>query len=209
MNIIRFADFQWAAWSRRTNISFNDVGEVAARDADGGLVPVTVVPLKLTAIEAARLVQPYVSVRFMEQVRAVVPLAAYLALFKLLILDHVVSDAWTLTFGLFAVIVGLMFFMEGLKVGLMPLGTLIGSSLPRQSPLPLVLLITLLLGVGVTFAEPAIGALKTAGANVSVHAAPYLFALLNEWSDALVLWSESQSDSLPWWGPCGSSTAGA
>ena len=49
------------------------------------------------------------------------------------------------------------------------------------------LLITLLLGVGVTFAEPAIGALKAAGQNVSVEQAPYLYALLNDWSDVLVL----------------------
>jgi hypothetical protein len=39
----------------------------------------------------------------------------------------------------------------------------------------------------VTFAEPAIGALKAAGQNVSVEQAPYLYALLNDWSDVLVL----------------------
>ncbi len=80
-----------------------------------------------------------------------------------------------------------MFFMEGLKLGLMPFGELIGHTLPRKSPLPLVLFITLLLGIGVTFAEPAIGALKTAGQNVSPAQAPYLWALLNEWTTALVL----------------------
>ena len=44
-----------------------------------------------------------------------------------------------------------------------------------------------LLGVGVTFAEPAIGALKQAGKIVNPEKAPYLFALLNQWSDVLVL----------------------
>ena len=38
-----------------------------------------------------------------------------------------------------------------------------------------------------TFAEPAIGALKTAGQFVDVATAPYLYALLNEWSEVLVL----------------------
>jgi hypothetical protein len=80
-----------------------------------------------------------------------------------------------------------MCFMEGLKLGLMPFGTVIGTTLPRKSPLPAVLLIILLLGVGVTFAEPAISALKTAGQNVAVERAPYLYALLNNWSEALVL----------------------
>jgi hypothetical protein len=44
-----------------------------------------------------------------------------------------------------------------------------------------------MLGIGVTFAEPAIGALKMAGQIVSVDRAPYLYALLNEWSGPLVL----------------------
>ena len=77
--------------------------------------------------------------------------------------------------------------MEGLKLGLMPFGELIGHTLPRKSPLPLVLFITLLLGIGVTFAEPAIGALQAAGQNVSPERAPYLWILLNQWSGALVL----------------------
>jgi hypothetical protein len=50
-----------------------------------------------------------------------------------------------------------------------------------------VLFITLLLGIGVTFAEPAIGALQAAGQNVSAAQAPYLWALLNQWTDTLVL----------------------
>ena len=97
------------------------------------------------------------------------------------------ADSWIVTGGLFAVIVGLMLFMEGLTVGLMPFGTLIGDRLPRKSSLPLVLIVTLLLGVGVTFAEPAIGALKAAGQIVSVEQAPYLYAILNFWSEQLVL----------------------
>jgi hypothetical protein len=114
-------------------------------------------------------------------------LAAYLVLFQLIILRQVVEDSWIITGGLLAVILGLMCFMEGLKLGLMPFGTVIGATLPRKSSLPVVLIITLLLGVGVTFAEPAISALKTAGQNVVVERAPYLYALLNHWSEALVL----------------------
>ena len=69
----------------------------------------------------------------------------------------------------------------------MPFGTIIGENLPRKLSLLPVLFITLLLGIGVTFAEPAIGALKMAGQLVSVERAPYLYALLNEWADTLVL----------------------
>lgn len=69
----------------------------------------------------------------------------------------------------------------------MPFGEVIGNNLPRRLSLPVVLLVTLLLGIGVTFAEPAIGALRAAGQNVSVERAPYLWALLNQWTSELIL----------------------
>lgn len=183
----RFHDFQRAFWSDHSEISLNDVVPVAKKDPEGNLIPVPLEPLELTRTEGINLIKPYITVRFMEQIKAVVPLALYLALFQLLILDQVVEDSWLITGGLLSVIVGLMFFMEGLKLGLMPFGEVIGSGLPRRSPLPVVLFITMLLGIGVTFAEPAIGALQAAGGNVSVERAPYLYALLNDWSDILVL----------------------
>jgi hypothetical protein len=48
------------------------------------------------------LLRPYVSVRLMDQVKAVVPLALYLALFQILILRQLVADSWLITGGLFA-----------------------------------------------------------------------------------------------------------
>ncbi|MEM7407941.1 MAG: DUF1538 domain-containing protein [Pseudomonadota bacterium] len=143
--------------------------------------------LRLHSREVFNIIEPYVAVRLAEQLKAVVPLALYLALFQLLILRQDVVDGAIITAGLCCVIIGLMLFMEGLKVGLMPFGEVIGTSLPQKSPLPIVLLIALLLGVGVTFAEPAIGALKAAGAIVTVERAPYVHALLNDWSGTLVL----------------------
>jgi hypothetical protein len=186
-NTLRFGEFQRQLAAGRNEVSFNDLVIQPERDAGGRLIPCEPETIRLTTGEVLRVLQPYVSVRFMEQVRAVVPLGLYLALFQVLFLRQLVEDSWIISAGLFAVIAGLMFFMEGLKLGLMPFGTIIGSNLPKKSPLPLVLFITLLLGIGVTFAEPAIGALKAAGQNVSVERAPYLYALLNDWSDVLVL----------------------
>ena len=64
----------------------------------------------------------------------------------------------------------------------MPFGEVIGTNLPKKSPLPVVLLIAFLLGIGVTFAEPAIGALQAVGSIVNVEKAPFLSALLGEWA---------------------------
>jgi len=143
--------------------------------------------LQIRPIDTYRILEPYIKIRLLEQIKAVLPLAIYLVLFQLFILRQHVTDSWVITAGLFSVIIGLMFFMEGLKVGLMPFGQTIGTILPSKSKLPVVLTVVFLLGIGVTFAEPAIGALKTAGSIVSVEKAPYLYALLNEWSGFLVL----------------------
>src|SRR3990172_7343473 len=95
--------------------------------------------LQLRGIDVYRLLQPYLSIRLRDQIKAVLPLAGYLALFQLLILKQDVTDSWIISGGLLSVIIGLMLFMEGLKVGLMPFGETIGNTLPTKSPLPTVL----------------------------------------------------------------------
>ena len=159
----RYSDYVREIKAEEISVNANDILLKAQFDENGKLLPVEEPVVRLRAKEIAKLLQPYVSSRFMEQVRSVIPLALYLVVFQVLILRQLVEDSWLVTSGIFAVIVGLMLFMEGLKIGLMPFGTIIGENLPRKLSLPPVLLITLLLGIGVTFAEPAIGALKMAG----------------------------------------------
>lgn len=183
----RYIDFQRSLGGGAAAVSARLLSQEPERDAAGRIVRLRPARLSLTPREIARLFQPYVSQRFLDQFKTVAPLAAYLMLFQLLFLRQLVQDSWLITGGLLALILGLMFFMEGLKLGLMPFGTVIGATLPRKSSLPVVLIITLLLGIGVTFAEPAISALKMAGQNVAVERAPYLYALLNDWAGTLVL----------------------
>lgn len=184
---IRYADYLRGIGAGRREIPMRDLAPAPVRDADGRWQAPPYQAAKLRGDEIAAVLKPYISVRLMEQFRAVVPLALYLALFQIIILRQLVEDSLLVAGGLFAVIVGLMLFMEGLKLGLMPFGEIIGSNLPRKSSLPVVLLVTLLLGIGVTFAEPAIGALRAAGQNVSAQRAPYLWAILNQWTSELVL----------------------
>ena len=87
----------------------------------------------------------------------------------------------TLCFGLIAVVIGLAVFMEGLT-RLMPFGNIIGDNCPGKASMFVVLVIIGILGVGVTFAEPAIGALQAFGSSVDVMKAPYLYELLNNWA---------------------------
>ena len=143
--------------------------------------------IHVTPREAWALIAPYIRVRIQEQLTAVVPLAAYLMIFQLLVLQHPIEAALSLLFGLIAVVIGLAVFMEGLSTGLMPFGTLIGDNLPKKASMPVVLMIIGILGVGVTFAEPAIGALQAFGSSVDVNQAPYLYELLNNWTMPLVI----------------------
>jgi len=183
----RFGEFVQAVSIHQVKLSYNDLVPEIERDANGKEIPYEPPKLKLRSMDIGRLLQPYVGVRLVDQLRAVIPLAVYLVLFQVIILRQGIADSWAISGGLVAVILGLMLFMEGLTLGLMPFGEIIGNTLPKKSRLPVVLLIAFLLGVGVTFAEPAIGALKEAGKLVDVTQAPYLFAILNEWSTVLVL----------------------
>ncbi|MEK9629432.1 MAG: DUF1538 domain-containing protein [Nitrospinota bacterium] len=184
---IRFGDFVREVSLKQNFISYNALTPTLKTDENGKEIPYQPAKLQLRSIDIYRLLGPYVGTRLVSQVKAVVPLAAYLFLFQILILRQGVLDHWVISAGLIAVILGLMIFMEGLKLGLMPFGEIIGHTLPKKSKLGVVLFIAFLLGIGVTFAEPAIGALQAVGSIVDVKKAPYLFTLLNNWTGALVL----------------------
>ena len=184
---IRFGDYIQAMSIDSQKITYQELMPEPLFDRHGNEHPQPVPKMKLGGSDIFKILQPYLSTRFIDQARAVVPLAIYLALFQYLVLQTPVMDASIIAGGLFAVMIGLMMFMEGLKLGLMPFGEIIGNTLPRKLPLAGVLFIAFLLGIGVTFAEPAIGALQVAGSIVDPEQAPYLFTLLNDRSGATVL----------------------
>jgi len=121
-----------------------------------------------------------------EQVKSVWFIIVYLVLFQLVVLRLPIIFSLTIALGLLIVVVGLTFFMEGLRLGLMPFGETIGAILPRNSRMPLIMVFAFLLGVGATFAEPAISVLKQAGSGVTPGDAPLLYSLLNDFSGQLV-----------------------
>ena len=179
---MKYSDFLHESEVKHRSISYNNLTPKPSKGKS--LKPEKI---KVGASKAISLLAPYTYVRILEQVKAVVPLAAYLFLFQLLILRQPIAEASTISLGLVAVIIGLAIFMEGLKTGLMPFGTIIGDTLPKKASLFVVLIIIAILGVGVTYAEPAIGALKAFGASVNPQEAPYLFEILNNRSETLVV----------------------
>ena len=180
---LTYAKYLNAVTIKHRSVSYNQL----APAGDPSVVDLKPKKLDLSFSQSVEILGPYCGIRIMDQLKAVVPLAAYLMLFQVLILRHPIDSAITLCLGLVAVIVGLAVFMEGLSTGLMPFGNIIGDNLPKKASMGVVLLIIGILGVGVTFAEPAIGALQAFGASVDVTRAPYLYELLNNWTLPLVL----------------------
>ena len=181
---MRFGSFVAKYRIRHSEISYNLLTPKPDPTGEKSLRPGKI---NVTPAKAFALLVPYCSVRFKEQLRAVVPLAVYLALFQIFVLQYPIQAATLLLVGLLAVIIGLAIFMEGLNSGLMPFGNVIGANLPNKASMPVVLVIIGMLGVGVTFAEPAIGALQAFGSSVDVTRAPYLYEVLNNWTMPLVL----------------------
>ena len=157
---MKYSDFLHESEIKHRSISYDHLTPVPKKEKSLKPEKIKVGPAK-----AVSLLAPYTYVRILEQVKAVVPLAAYLFLFQILILRQPIAEAGTISLGLVAVIIGLAIFMEGLKTGLMPFGTIIGDTLPKKASMFVVLVIIAILGVGVTYAEPAIGALKAFGAS--------------------------------------------
>jgi len=129
--------------------------------------------------------------KIVEQIQCVWFIILYLIVFQVLVLGLPIVYSLMIAAGIMIVIVGLAFFMEGLRLGLMPLGESLGSTLPRKKILgipclPTSLAFGFVLGAFATFAEPAIGVLRAAGAGVDPTAAPLLWTILNTGAGLLV-----------------------
>jgi len=173
---LRYGDFLGAVRLRQRAISFNELMRVEQPKRRP----------RLRALDLYRLITPYVAPRLLDQLRAVLPIALFLAMFQLLVLHAGVQGPLAIALGIAAVMAGLMCFMEGVRLGLMPFAENIGYLLPQRSRVSGVLGIAFALGVLATLAEPAIGALKAAGSLTDPQRAPLLARLLDEHSDRLV-----------------------
>ncbi|HHV36830.1 MAG TPA: DUF1538 family protein [Candidatus Cloacimonetes bacterium] len=141
---------------------------------------------RVSAAEAFKLVFRHARKRILEQIRAIALIIIYMVLFQVLVLNIPLVDSGLIAFGFVLVVFGLAFFMEGLLLGLMPLGEVIGIRMPLKASMATILIIGFILGIGATFAEPSIGALRMAGQSIKAWNSPLLFLLLNKFAAYLV-----------------------
>src|SRR3954465_12363962 len=102
---IRFGDYLQEAGVRHYEVSYIDLQSVSAPTER----------IRVRPAQAVTILRPYVGPRFLEQLQAVVPLAGYLVLFQVVVLQQPVQGALSVAFALLGAIVGLMLFMEGIK----------------------------------------------------------------------------------------------
>lgn len=134
------------------------------------------------------MISGYVKTRIVEQIRAVSFILIYLIIFQRLVLGIPIIDGLWIAVGIAMVILGLTFFLEGIKLGIMPLGEKVGVTLPEKcKSFFVIMLFGFLVGFGSTIAEPAIAALQTLGSSVPAWKSPLLYLLLNQNADTLVL----------------------
>ncbi|KAG2443441.1 hypothetical protein HXX76_001799 [Chlamydomonas incerta] len=122
-----------------------------------------------------------------EQIMAILPISFLLIFVIGVFFQQPTNAPGETAFGLVCAIFGLLFFMEGLRVCIMPLGEMVGRRLPMKYPLWVVLMVAGGLGILVTYAEPAISSLTPLAKLVDKTKAPYLYYALNDQREMLVL----------------------
>jgi hypothetical protein len=102
-----------------------------------------------------------------EVILAVMPIAGVIFLLQFSIIWLPWSSFIQFIIGLVLVTIGLILFLIGVHVGLLPIGELIGAALPRSGKLWMVLLFSFILGFAATVAEPDVRVLATQVDTVS------------------------------------------
>jgi hypothetical protein len=102
--------------------------------------------------------------------RDLLPIALVIAIFQLLVLRQPFPDLVQMLVGALLVLFGLMFFVQGLEMGLFPIGETMAQAFARKGSLAWLLVFGFLLGFSTTVAEPALIAVAGQAAEVAAEA---------------------------------------
>eukprot|EP00557_Chaetoceros_sp_GSL56_P006035 CAMPEP_0176490692 /NCGR_PEP_ID=MMETSP0200_2-20121128/8008_1 /TAXON_ID=947934 /ORGANISM="Chaetoceros sp., Strain GSL56" /LENGTH=682 /DNA_ID=CAMNT_0017888019 /DNA_START=200 /DNA_END=2248 /DNA_ORIENTATION=+ len=130
---------------------------------------------------------PYFLSEFKTQLISVGPITVVLTLTVIASRQRIIDDFWETILGMLCAVIGLTFFLFGLKGSIMPLAEKVGTLVNEKFSLPVVLFISFVLGILVTLAEPAVSSLRPLGREVDRFRAPYLYYMMNDGVDWLLL----------------------
>jgi hypothetical protein len=142
--------------------------------------------IKLSPREAVPMIKSYAFAKIEPQFKAVLTASAFLILVQYFILGVPVENAVTVAICIGAAILGLSFFLEGLFLGVMPLGEQCGMRLPAKIGAAGIAVFSIIVGITATLAEPAVVVLQHQGSVIPAWNAPLLYLLLNRGTTWLV-----------------------
>lgn len=97
------------------------------------------------------------------------PIILVIGFFQLAVLQQPIPNLLGILTGSFLVLIGLTLFVQGLEMGLFPLGESLAFAFARKGSLTWLLLFAFALGFGTTVAEPALIAVANEAANVAAE----------------------------------------
>ena len=104
---------------------------------------------------------------FADSIRDLLPIVAVIAFFQLVVLGQPIPNLLDMLWGMLLVLLGLALFVQGLKLGLFPIGESLAWDFAAKGSLTWLLLFAFALGFGTTVAEPALIAIANEAANVA------------------------------------------
>ena len=105
----------------------------------------------------------------LESLRDLAPIILVIAFFQLVVLQQPIPNLDRILVGLVLVLLGLTFFIQGLQMGLFPIGENMAGALTRKGSLFWLLAFAFLLGFGTTVAEPALIAVSAEAATAAAE----------------------------------------
>ena len=102
--------------------------------------------------------------------RDLLPIILVIGFFQIVIIQQPFPNLGNIITGLICVVLGLAFFIQGLEMGLFPLGEAMAQAMTRKGSLAGLLVFAFVLGFGTTVAEPALIAIADEAAEIAGQA---------------------------------------
>jgi hypothetical protein len=111
-----------------------------------------------------------IPVLYYASLRDLAPIVVVIAVFQIFVIKQPVDGFLSLVFGGLLVVMGLAFFIFGLRLALFPIGENLAHALARKGSAAWLFTFAFVLGFGTTIAEPALLAVANEAAEVAVGA---------------------------------------
>ena len=105
-----------------------------------------------------------------DAVRDLFPIILVIVFFQVIVLQQSFPDIGGVVVGMVCVVIGLALFVQGLGMGLFPIGEAMAQAFARKGSLTVLLLFAFALGFGTTVAEPALIAVAGEAAEIAGEA---------------------------------------